>query len=260
MVRRLFPGGLSVLFAWCIACPVGSAAEALSKVPPIALQVAFGLPKPPYISASGKGGLEVEIVEQALAATGYHVVPVYLPPTRARVMVLAGELEAMSTVTEEFGGDGFYSKPYIVYHNVAISLAKRKLEIRTPDELAQYSVAAFQNARLMLGERFGAMSAVNPNYTEYARQVLQNRMLMTGRVDVVVGDRLIFAALMEELGSAIDVSQPVTIHEIFAPSPRRMLFRSASVRDDFNRGFEQIERNGTVTLLYRKYQGGRAGS
>jgi polar amino acid transport system substrate-binding protein len=126
---------------------LGSIVSSAIAAPP-EVRVGMGLTKPPYVFESGKEGIEVEIAEQAFAVAGYKMVGLQFPPARGLAMQRAGQLDVLLTVDEGIGGTGCYSAPYIVYQNVAFSLASRNFQIKSVEDLANYSVAAFQNAEV----------------------------------------------------------------------------------------------------------------
>jgi polar amino acid transport system substrate-binding protein len=227
--------------------------QAAPQAAPIEVRVGLGLSKPPYIMESGDSGMEYEIAEKALAAGGCKMIPLQFPPARALAMLRAGQIDAMLTVDEGIGGNDHFSEPYLVYHNVATTLASRRIELRSIEDLQSYSVGAFQNANVILGPRFKAFAATHADYKEYPQQILQDKMLFTGRVDVVVGDQLIFRYFSSRLEPGIDGRQPVVFHHIFPPSPRKAVFRDAALRDRFNEGLRTIRRNGMYDAIVRKY-------
>ena len=237
-----------IVSACCYLLALGSAGA-------VELRVGFGLTKPPYVLESGKEGLEVEIAEQALAAGGYRMVGLQFPPARALAMHRAGQLDVLLTVDEGIGGNDYFSDPYIVYQNVAITLSSRNLQIKRVEDLANHSVAAFQNAEVILGERFKTLVLNHSQYKEYPQQIIQNNLLYTQRVDVVVGDRRIFRYFSTQLCPKVDVSQPVTIHPIFPPNPRKAVFKDSVIRDRFNAGLKTIQANGVYDAILKKYAG-----
>lgn len=239
--RRLF---LAAAFAWVIA----PAAEAMPEV-----RIGVGLTKPPYIMENGDGGIEYEIAEKALDASGYRMVAQHLPPARALALLRAGLLDGMLTVDEGIGGNGFFSDTYMYYQNVATTLASRGIRLRGIGDLEQYSIAAFQNASLILGPEFKVQAERHRDYKEHPQQITQNRLLYTGRVDVVVGDRLIFRYLNRQVEASINTSQPLVHHMIFKPSARKAVFRDAELREAFNAGLKKIRKNGTYAAIYKKY-------
>ena len=219
------------------------------------IKIAVGLSLPPYVIQSSNSGIELDIVAQALADSGHTIKPLYFPFARVPVAVQDGEADAAITISESSGIKAAYSDSHISYQNFAISLARNKFKIASIDDLARHSVAAFQNAKLYLGDRFAAMASANKGYGEYAQQVKQNMLLYTGRVDVIVGDRNIFKYFNDEAKQAgIDTSQPVAYHEIFPPTPYRVAFRDAALRDAFNAALKKMRSDGRYDAIMKKYQ------
>jgi polar amino acid transport system substrate-binding protein len=236
------------LFALC-GMTTPARADAVKEV-----QIAIGLTKPPYIMGPGGTGLEYDIVAKALEVRGYRMVARSYPPARALALMRAGQLDGMVTVTEGIGGDGYFSDDYVTYQNVAITLASRGIHLASVRDLSAYSVAAFQNARYILNREFADTVSHHANYTEYPQQLTQNKLLFSGRVDVVVGDRLVFRYLNQQVEAPIDATQAVTEHKIFPPTPRKAVFRDAGLRDEFNAGLRTIRHNGTYAAILRKYR------
>lgn len=246
---RLFPRFARLGMLLASAAPLAFAQPA----PP--LRVGMGLTKPPYILESGKSGLEVEIAEQAFAAVGYKMSGLQFPPARALAMHRSGQLDALLTVDEGIGGTDFFSDPYITYQNVATTLTSRRISLKRVEDLEAYSVAAFQNASVILGERFKAVAERHADYKEYPQQIIQNNLLFTSHVDVVVGDRLIFRYFITRLNPKIDATQSVTYHPLFPPTPRKVVFRDAELRNRFNAGLKTIQNNGVYDAIVKKYAG-----
>jgi len=202
---------------------------------------------------AGEAGLEVEIAEQALAAVGLKMRALPLPPTRGLMAFRAGQLDVLLTVDEGVGAIGYLSETYVTNHNVALSLAENQFQIRKVEDLAAYSVAAFQNASVLLGERFKSVVAAHKRYSEHPQQVTQNNLLYANRVDVIVGDRRILHYLLEDMDPKLDRRRPVTVHAIFPPSPRKAVFKDAVLRDQFNAGLKIIQGNGSYDAILKKY-------
>lgn len=217
------------------------------------LSVGMGLNKPPYVMEGGQTGLEVDIVRQALAVVGLSMRAQQLPPARALMLQRAGQLDVLLSVDEGIGGKDFFSDSYLTYQNVAISLAARQLSIKRVEDLSAFSVAAFQNASLTLGERFRAVTNQHPNYNEYPQQLTQNNLLFSQRVDVIVGDRRVLHYLITQLDPALNPAATVTVHPVFAPTPRKAVFKDAALRDRFNHGLKTIQANGVYDAILKKY-------
>lgn len=236
---------------------LAAAAAALTIAPATAatpeVRIGVGLTKPPYIMEMGDGGIEYEIAEKALDASGYRMVAQHLPPARALALMRAGLLDGMLAVDEGIGGNGFFSDTYMHYQNVATTLASRSIRLQGIGDLEQYSIAAFQNASLILGPDFKALTERHRDYKEHPQQITQNRLLYTGRVDVVVGDRLVFRYLNRQVDGSININQPLVHHMIFKPSARKAVFRDPELREAFNAGLKKIRKSGAYAAIYKKY-------
>jgi polar amino acid transport system substrate-binding protein len=256
--RSLFAIARAITRAVAVAVASAGALSGAAHAHGAGLQdvhVGMGLPKPPYIMESGDAGLDYDIAKQALAAGGYKLVGQLLPQTRALLMLRGGQLDGMLSTNEGIGGKDYFTDTYIVYQNVATTLGSRHLDLRRIEDLANYSVAAFQGASMLLGERFRLVASKHQDYKEYASQITPDKLLFMGRVDVVVGDHLIFRYFSGKLDAQIDGTQAVTQHRIFPESPRKAVFREARVRDGFNAGLKVIRANGTYDAIVKQYLG-----
>jgi polar amino acid transport system substrate-binding protein len=218
------------------------------------LRFGFGTHKPPYVFEGEPRGLEYEIVTAAAANAGLHIEVLYAPMERLHLLLRRGKIDAITTTNENSGVRGFYSEPYIRYQNVAVALRKNGYKIERIADLAEHSLSAFQRARFLLGSEYAQMVERHPRYREEANQIARNRLLYSGRVDVVVGDIRILRYFNREVGDQVDVSQPLTIYPLFAPTPYSVGFLSASLRDRFDKGLATLHASGQYLAIERKYE------
>ncbi|GIZ11256.1 ABC transporter substrate-binding protein [Pseudomonas sp. NCCP-436] len=228
----------------CLSLPV--AAEVLN--------IGFGTHKPPYVFEGESRGLEYELVVRALELAGFEPVAYYAPSERLHLMLRRGEIDAITTTHEHSGVKAYYSDVYIRYQNVAVALASRGYRIERISDLGQYSVSAFQRARLLLGPEFERMAMNNPRYREEALQINRNRLLYSGRTDVVIGDRLIIRYLDREVAEQVDVSQPLAWFDVFPPTYYRMGFREEEARRRFDQGLLLLRESGEYQAIERRYR------
>lgn len=217
------------------------------------LRIGFGSHKPPYVFERESKGLEFDVVVAAARAAGFTVKPYYSPMERLHRSFKLGELDAMTTTNPQGGVAAFYSKPYIYYQNVALSLASRGYRIERISDLRHHSVRAFQRARFLLGDEFRQMADGNPRYHEEAQQVARNRLLYSGRVDVVVGDRRILHYFNREVYAQVDVGQPVVEYLLFPATPYHLGLHDKSQRDRFDQGLAAIRASGEYAEIERRY-------
>lgn len=240
----------TVMFRWWVA----AALACLSLTAPAdVLHVGFGTHKPPYIYEGERRGLEYELIERAAQNAGFEVTVYYAPMERLHLMLRRGEIDAIATTHQRSGVKAYYSQTYIYYHNVAVALARRGYRIEHIADLGNYSVSAFQRARLLLGPEFERMALNNPRYREEALQINRNRLLYSGRVDVVVGDKRILRYFNREVADQVDVTQALSWFEIFPPTPYRVGFRLDRQRQRFDEGLRKLRESGEYQRIEQRY-------
>jgi polar amino acid transport system substrate-binding protein len=237
---KLLRPGLLVLWGLAQVLPVFSENTVL--------RVGLSENKPPYTVASPLGGIEYDLVTQVVQGMGMTPEIQFLPNARAQALLRMGELDASISTTGEF-----LSLPFVAYENVAITLKRRNLSVVSVSGLEPYAVAAFQNAHLFLGPEFAKMAAANPGYRESAPQISLNRLLYTGRVDIIVSDWNIFNGLNSHVEESIDTTQPVKVHRLFPPTRYSLSFRNPSLRDAFNASLLKVLATDPYPALAAKY-------
>ncbi|HRE19175.1 MAG TPA: ABC transporter substrate-binding protein [Rhodocyclaceae bacterium] len=218
------------------------------------LRIGFGTDKPPYIFEAERRGVEYDIVVEAAKMAGMTVEPFFAPMERLHYMQGRGELDGIASTNPAGGLKAFFSKSYIEYHNVAVALADRRLEIKTIGDLGKYSVSAFQRARKLLGPEFEAMAEKNPNYREEAQQITRNRLLYGERVDVIIGDRRIIEYFTGSISQQMNVRRPLVWYALFPPTPYSVAFGQESVRNRFDRGLETLRAGDGYHEIEKRYR------
>lgn len=217
------------------------------------VMVGFGTHKPPYVFENEARGLEYEIVLAALQAAGLSMQARHAPPERLQLMFRLHQLDAITTTNVMSSGSAHLSRPYLRYRNMAVALSRRQLKIERIEDLGQYSVSAFQRARFLLGDEFLRMTLRNPRYREEPRQIARNRLLYSGRIDVAIGDPLIFQYLDALVADQVDTSQALTWYALFPPSDYQVGFLDPQLRDRFDEGLAIIHANGEHARIRQRY-------
>ncbi|MBV8465622.1 MAG: ABC transporter substrate-binding protein [Burkholderiales bacterium] len=246
---RLRGGIAAIALSFLVAMPDGGVAAA--KLPVV--RVGMGDSQPPYLIAGRGGGIEYGIIEGTLTLAGYRLEPYFAPLARMHALYRAHALDAAATVTESSGLPGYYSQPYIAYHIAAISLAESGFRIENVADLAGHSIATFQTARVQISDAFRQMADANERYQEMSPQSLRNNLLYAHRVDIVIGDPVIFRYANRELPTSIDTTQPLAIHPIFPPHPFKLAFADQHVRDAFDRALPRFLASEAYRELQRRY-------
>lgn len=218
------------------------------------LKIIFSQYTPPYVFEDGNG-IVVDIVREALKASGYTVAPVYVPIGRGFEMFAEKRVDGTAIIRENSGLKANYSDDFMQYHNRAFTLKSRQFRLGKLTDLKGKAVVAFQNASKYLGEDFGRVMADNPNYKEMANQEIQTLMLLLGRIDVAVMDESIFRFYREKLiaeGKALRTVE-YEAFPLFPPTPYKTAFIDARIRDEFDRALRAMRRDGRYEAIYRKY-------
>ncbi len=220
------------------------------------ITVAVGLQKPPYVIEKEHSGFEIELIRAILEIMGYQTEFVYVPFARSWRMLGVSGIDAVMTVTDKVIHDKEkLSDIYIHYQNVAITL-KSKDHIYKIDEISDlrhYSVAAFQNAKKVLGNEFFQSTKLMPYYVEISDQKRQLKLLLQDKVEVVVMDKNIFNYFLAEL----DLKSKATgfiFHQIFPKSAYRMIFNNPAITQQFNRVLAYFLNSNDYQVLLKKYQ------
>ncbi|QNM96646.1 substrate-binding periplasmic protein [Chitinimonas koreensis] len=220
------------------------------------LRVAVGLSLPPYVIRERGAGLEYEQVAEALRRAGYAMQPVYVAYGQIGAVLDSRRVDAAMTLNPASGVAAHYSRPVVSYTDYAITLKRRAIVVKRPDDLLGYSVLAFQNARVELGPAYAEMARRHQRYGETGQQVLQVKLLYSGKVDVVVSDRMIFNYYRDWLAAEMDVVEPLDYQQLFPPIDYSVAFRDAPVRDRFDAALEAMRRDGSLERIraaYRRY-------
>lgn len=221
------------------------------------LNVAVGLSLPPYVIAEERRGMEYDIVREALADAGYELVPVFMDFGDVPGAMSNQQVDAAMTFPGDLHIASTLSQVHITYHNQAMTLAARGLEIDTTSDLAGKSVIAFQNARSYLPDPYRETAESSTVYSEVPEQYLQNLGLFTGDFEVAVADINIFNWFTDDprVTSASDSDQVIAYHDIFPPTPYHVAFQDHRIRDAFDVALTAMKESGRYQEIIASYGG-----
>jgi len=220
------------------------------------VKMTFSGSTPPYTFPDTKGGIEVEIIREALAVHGHTLTPIFVPAKRILFDFQLGKVDAASKDHAQKVDEGvevFYGDVYVQFHDVIFSIEDRDLEISSPEDLKPLRIVAFQTAPDHYPEWLGDVKD-SVNYSETADQTLQVKMLHRGRTDVIVADQTIISYLTKKVGDETGMEiKPTKITNFADPWGYKPLFRSEKLRDEFNDGLAQIIASGKRQEIIDKY-------
>lgn len=210
--------------------------------------------RPPYVFAESHSGIEVDIVREALKAANYSVEFSYMPYNRRVLEMRRESLDGIMTVAENSGIKAYYSKPYIAYRNVVISLKSSALVINSVADLQGKKITAFVGASQYLGEDFISLTKSRRDYSEMINIEAIPGFLFKKKADVIVMDINIFG-YYRNASSLFNGTAPIQVHPIFPETLYKVGFHEKQIRDDFNQGLQVIRDNGIYNKILRFYAG-----
>ena len=214
-----------------------------------------GLPVPYVMDA--ERGIEVEIVNSAFKAVGMQVEPVFMSYKRmSHSMAL---LDGRGVTKPHSRDKLYYSQPYVYYQDVAITRASQKIVLKQIDDMTPYTIGGWQTAARDLGGRFSALYDSGGPYAGQFFPIINDesriRMLWMKRLDVVVGDLMIFDHYTRRLATELGERLEYDVHWLWQRQHWfYAAFKTRQHRDSFNRGLAVIKDNGTFDAIYRKYR------
>jgi polar amino acid transport system substrate-binding protein len=185
---------------------------------------------PPFVYEGEGRGIEMELVAAVIKKMGYQLEWRHLPPKRIKHQVAQGEINLGIRSRAQAGDKFYYSKPYIHFQNVAITIDP-KIMIGSISELSKFSVVAFQNARDVLGSDYAKAVAKCAVYMEMPNQIKQIETLFRRRSQVIILERQIFNYFREQL----DPKSEVKFFEIFPITSYSAVFSDKNLRDEFDK-------------------------
>jgi polar amino acid transport system substrate-binding protein len=217
-----------------------------------------GLSKPPFIIVEEDKGIQLEIIQTALAKHNYQISFIYLPMGRQMDVYKKRHIEGLITLSTAENELGLYlSKPYISYQNVVVTLADNNVNITKISDLSGMRVAGFQNAIKFLGKEYAAVFKNSNSYIELADQKSQLTLLFTARVDALIIDINIFKhllSLIKHEGSGGNrYGQEFVIHPLFGTIDYVAGFRHEQLQKDFDAGISEIKANGSYQKIIDSY-------
>ena len=232
-----------ILLAFLVLAPLSHART---------LNVIVGWDKPPYVLSSTHTGVELELMRAVLGDMGHEILPIYVPFGRTVRLIEQGFADIGLTVNEKHDIDkSILSDPYIIYQNVAVTLAESMFTINNINDLQDKSVVAFQTASSVLGENFHQLMAGRSRYIEMPEQERQVSMLLLGSVDAVIMDRNIFTFI--KAGMPKPHRRDTVIHELFPVSLYSAAIPNAALRSEFNETLANFIEDGRYDTLLKKY-------
>ncbi|WP_240220151.1 substrate-binding periplasmic protein [Rheinheimera hassiensis] len=188
-------------------------------------------------------GFEYRLVSRIFNDAGYKVEYEFYSYNRLLKQFADKKLDCASPVAITYPGAS-YTQPYLPFQDVAISRKEANLTIDTLQDLSDKRIAAYQQARQVLGADF-QHAVSTAGYLELAERELQLELLFSNRVDVVVGERRVLLHLAAKLAPHISLS----IYPLFDAHDYPAACWQLEHVTLFNRGLQQLAQSGELAKM-----------
>lgn len=215
--------------------------------------IVAGLNKPPYVIEESGEGIQLDLLRSAFKEADFTLSFIHIPFGRGPTGYQQFNADGILTVPPDFSFPAMYiSQPYIYYQNIAVSLLENDFSIKEISDLSGKDIIAFQNAKKYLGEEYNSAATSFMNYREVPEQEKQIELLFLHRTDVIILDISIFKRYLKTHADS-ELTKPFKVHYIFGERPYSAGFRTAEMRDAFDKNIKEMRENGTYQLIIDKY-------
>ncbi len=223
------------------------------------LVIGFTYDIPPYITKDAGGGMEIDIVRQALKVKGHTFSVKQYSYEQLDHVIKKDGLDAAACVQKSDDGT-YYSDNFIWFKNYAFTKKGSGIKIDSISDLKGKSIVAWENAYEDLGPDFEALFSPDvkepyrDKYKEIPNQKNQVEMFWNGEADVIVIDESILLWFTKHSSTKNAKVSNIVYHNIFGDKTEfRVSFKDKQMRDDFNAGLKHIREKGVYQKIMDKY-------
>ncbi len=212
----------------------------------------------PFFEEKDERGLFMELTREIFSLLPqYNISFVFMSNHRLLFEIREGnKLDVACNIFARSESNAFLSLPVYRYKDVAISKRNDKLSITSISDLGNYSIAAYQGAKKLLGHDFEAMASSNRYYSEHALPSDTTMRLVSGESEVRIGDYYIFLNDIEHRRHkqrGVKLSD-YEIHPLWPMVFSHMAFKDENLRDEVNEAIQILLDNGSIDQIYRRFE------
>lgn len=211
--------------------------------------------KQPYFIPIESEGLVHDTLAAVFATSGRQVLSFYVSSLdNTGILDRQEKVDCASYQPAEVAERWFAADQTHPLHDVVVTLASRRIQIDSADDLRNKKVLGFSGANRVLGADFREAVQSNPQYREVQNHRAQVRLLTANRVDAIIVDRLLVEWYLDYLEGGRDPVPEVVFHEIFPESRLWFVCRTQELVDEYIRGVEELRHSGKLDEIRARYQ------
>lgn len=213
----------------------------------------------PFLDEEDNQGVFLELTEEIFKQLPrYNVQFIYMSNNRLLHEINSGQrIDVACNIFSNSSVKGFLSSPVFRYTDVAVSKNSAKIKVNQISDLQDFSIAAYQGAKEMLGDDYKKMALANPHYSEHSKPDETTYMMVAGEKDIRIGDIHIFLNDLADkryINEDKIAAKDFTIHRLWPDVYSHMAFKDEMLRDSVNKVIKELTANGTIEAIYRKHR------
>ncbi|MPY24701.1 amino acid ABC transporter substrate-binding protein [Shewanella psychropiezotolerans] len=211
------------------------------------------LDRPPYVV--GDGGIEVDILRQALQLQGYKVEVHKFSHLRLQRELEKGRIDISSRYMAQNDNIAL-SLAYITFYDVIFTKTSLGLTIDSWADLNGKTFLGWHGFEDDLGDDFKQVYRENTHLWDgLVSQEEQCLHFWKGMADAIILDINIFNWYRKTLGlQGIDTSAPISMHHLLPEGVSYQAgFRDSKVRDAFDKGIAELKESGSYQDIIESY-------
>jgi hypothetical protein len=211
------------LILFCLACCCNAA---LAAKPEVIIGIGFT----DQVNTNHKSSnyhFDVLLSYRLFTDLGYQVKFVIAPYAKLTQLLQQKQIDVATRQSGQLNASLFYSSVYLEVHNLVFARQDFSGHIRKISDLQFYRLTGFQNASHVLGKEFALASQKAPSYREVFDHIQAVQLLLKGRTELLVLNKLTFYRRLAEL------KQPASAVQSFDVLPRvhyRLAFHQSKLQ------------------------------
>lgn len=198
------------LMLLCLTC---CSAAALAAKPKLIIGIGFT----DQVNTNHKNSnyhFDVLLSYRLFTDLGYQVKFVIAPYAKLTQLLQQKHIDVATRQSGQLNASLLYSSVYLDVHNLVFARQDFSGNIQNISDLQFYRLTGFQNASRVLGREFALASQKSPSYREVFDHIQAVQLLLKGRTDLLVLNKITFYRRLAEL------QQPTSAVQSFDILPR----------------------------------------
>lgn len=214
---------------------------------------------PPFFIKDGEKGIFIEIIDEIFKQLPHYKVE-YIFMSNHRILHEINHGESIDVACNIFPNstvNASLSEPIFRFRDVAISKKTDQIKVDNISDLQGKSIAAYQGATELLGDKFKQMAKVNLEYSEHAHPKDTTLLMLSGGKDIRIGDINIFWYDLNNKhynkykGIA---HSDFTVHYLWPTVYSHMAFKDSLLKNVVDEVIQKLKLSGSIENIYSKYE------